>query len=261
MVDILAKDLTVAYDNKLVLSDLAIDVPEGKITSIIGPNGCGKSTLLKSLSRILPLKTGVVLLDGQDIHRLDTKVVARKLALLPQMQDSLEGISVYDLVSYGRFPHQNQFGRLTKIDREKIDWALDKTNTREFASLPVQSLSGGQRQRVWIAMALAQDTDLIFLDEPTTYLDMHHQLEVLLLLQELNQQYKKTIVMVLHDINHAARFSDYIIAMKEGQIVCQGQAETVITADNLRQIFQVEAEILPANHYGYPLLTTYFPIV
>lgn len=257
MATISAKDLAVSYGKKTILSDLSIDFPTGKITSIIGANGCGKSTLLKSLSRIIPVDKGTVYLDGKDIQQLPTKEIARQLALLPQVQESLDGIRVYDLVSYGRFPHQNAFGRLTNLDREKIEWALEETRTLEFAELPVQSLSGGQRQRVWIAMALAQDTDTIFLDEPTTYLDMHHQLEVLELLKKINQENGKTIVMVLHDINLAARFSDYLIAMKDGKMIQNGNVEEVITVEHLRQIFDIEAEILPASHYGYPILTTY----
>ncbi|MEG3310152.1 ABC transporter ATP-binding protein [Streptococcus sp. SS-4456] len=257
MATISAKDLAVSYGKKSILSDLSIDFPTGKITSIIGANGCGKSTLLRALSRILPADKGTVYLDGKDMQQISTKEIAKQLALLPQVQESLDGIRVYDLVSYGRFPHQNAFGRLTNLDREKITWALDETQTTEFAELPVQSLSGGQRQRVWIAMALAQDTDIILLDEPTTYLDMHHQLEVLELLQRLNRDNGKTIVMVLHDLNHAARFSDHIIALKDGSILQEGSPEEVITVEHLRQIFDIEADILPASHYGYPILTTY----
>lgn len=257
MATISAKDLAVSYGQKTILSDLSIDFPTGKITSIIGANGCGKSTLLKALSRILPADKGMVYLDGQLIQELPTKEVAKRLALLPQVQENLDGISVYDLVSYGRFPHQNAFGRLTDLDREKIAWALTETQTMAFAHTPLQSLSGGQRQRVWIAMALAQDTDIILLDEPTTYLDMHHQLEVLELLKKLNQENGKTIVMVLHDINLAARFSDYLIAMKNGQMIQNGSVEEVITVEHLRQIFDIEAEILPASHFGYPILATY----
>ncbi|MBY4986887.1 ABC transporter ATP-binding protein [Streptococcus suis] len=257
MATISAKDLAVSYGQKKILSDLSIDFPTGKITSIIGANGCGKSTLLKSLSRILPADRGAVYLDGKDMQQIPTKEIAKQLALLPQVQESLDGIRVYDLVSYGRFPHQNAFGRLTNLDREKIDWALEVTQTMEFAQASVQSLSGGQRQRVWIAMALAQDTDTIFLDEPTTYLDMHHQLEVLQLLRQLNQDNGKTIVMVLHDINHATRFSDCLIAMKGGQVLHKGSVDEVITVEHLRQIFDIEAEILPASQYGYPILATY----
>ncbi|MCK3941576.1 ABC transporter ATP-binding protein [Streptococcus suis] len=257
MVTISAKDLELSYGQKTVLSELSIEIPSGKISSIIGPNGCGKSTLLKALSRILPADKGMVYLDGKLIQELPTKEVAKRLALLPQVQENLDGICVYDLVSYGRFPHQNAFGRLTDLDREKIAWALTETQTMAFAHTPLQSLSGGQRQRIWIAMALAQDTDIILLDEPTTYLDMHHQLEVLELLQRLNRENGKTIVMVLHDLNHAARFSDHIIAMKDGHILKEGSAEEVITVEHLRQLFAIEADILPASHFGYPILATY----
>ncbi|HFI0255969.1 TPA: ABC transporter ATP-binding protein [Streptococcus suis] len=257
MSSIQAENIQVSYDNRIIIDGLSTQIPKGRVTTIIGANGCGKSTLLKTLSRILPAEKGVVYLDGKDIREVPTKEIAKQLALLPQLQESLDGIRVYDLVSYGRFPHQNAFGRLTDLDREKISWALEETQTMEFAHLPVQSLSGGQRQRVWIAMALAQDTDIIFLDEPTTYLDMHHQLEVLQLLRKLNQESGKTIAMVLHDINHATRFSDYLIAMKDGQIIQSGSVDEVITKDNLRQIFDIEADILPSSHYGYPILATY----
>lgn len=257
MATISAKDLAVSYGKKTILSDLSIDFPTGKITSIIGANGCGKSTLLKSLSRIIPADKGAVYLDGKDMQQIPTKEIAKQLALLPQVQESLNGIRVYDLVSYGRFPHQNAFGRLTNLDREKIAWALDETQTLDFAELPVQSLSGGQRQRVWIAMALAQDTDTIFLDEPTTYLDLNHQLEVLELLKELNQSRQKTIVMVLHDINLSARFSDYMIAMKEGDIRYHGSVSNMMTTEILRDIFSIEPQLMQVAGQDYPILLTY----
>lgn len=257
MATISAKDLAVSYGKKTILSDLSIDFPTGKITSIIGANGCGKSTLLKSLSRIIPADKGAVYLDGKDMQQIPTKEIAKQLALLPQVQESLNGIRVYDLVSYGRFPHQNAFGRLTNLDREKIAWALDETQTLDFAELPVQSLSGGQRQRVWIAMALAQDTDTIFLDEPTTYLDLNHQLEVLELLKELNQSRQKTIVMVLHDVNLSARFSDYMIAMKEGDIRYHGSVSNMMTTEILRDIFSIEPQLMQVAGQDYPILLTY----
>ncbi|MGC4439707.1 ABC transporter ATP-binding protein, partial [Streptococcus suis] len=164
-----------------------------------GSNGCGKSTLLKALTRIQAIKSGQILIDGEAIAKLSTKEVAKKIALLPQVLEATEGISVYELVSYGRFPHQKYLGNLTSFDRDKIHWAMEVTKVTPYANLDVDSLSGGQRQRVWIAMALAQDTDTIFLDEPTTYLDMNHQLEILELLYRLNQENHKTIIMVLHD--------------------------------------------------------------
>jgi iron complex transport system ATP-binding protein len=257
VISIQADAIRVAYDDRVIIDSLSTTIPEGKITTIIGSNGCGKSTLLKSLTRIVPVQAGAVYLDGQAIAQLPTKEVARKLALLPQVLEATEGISVYELVSYGRFPHQNGLGYLSDLDREKINWALEVTQTTAYARLPVDDLSGGQRQRVWIAMALAQDTDTIFLDEPTTYLDLNHQLEVLELLRDLNQTRQKTIVMVLHDVNLSARFSDYMIAMKRGKIGHHGPVSDIMTADILRDIFQIEAQLLQLPGQDYPTLLTY----
>ncbi|CRH91455.1 Manganese transport system ATP-binding protein [Chlamydia trachomatis] len=238
----------VAYEDKIIIDDLSTSIPQGKITTIVGANGCGKSTLLKALTRILPIRKGGIYLDGEAIAKLPTKAVAKKLALLPQVLEATEGITVYELVSYGRFPHQNGLGHLSPEDRKKIS---------SFANLTVDSLSGGQRQRVWIAMALAQDTDTIFLDEPTTYLDLNHQLDVLELLQELNQTSGKTIVMVLHDLNLSARFSDHMIAMKEGTIRYQGSAQTIMTQEILRDIFKIDEQIVQSHQQGYPILLSY----
>lgn len=257
MSSIRADAIRVAYEQKAIIDDLTTDIPKGKITTIIGANGCGKSTLLKALTRILPIQKGAVYLDGQAISQLPTKEVAKKMALLPQVLEATEGISVYELVSYGRFPHQNGLGYLSDQDREKINWALEVTQTTSFARLPVDGLSGGQRQRVWIAMALAQDTDTIFLDEPTTYLDLNHQLEVLELLQNLNKKRGKTIVMVLHDLNLSARFSDYMIAMKEGSIRHYGAVSSIMTVDILKEIFKIEAQLIQAPNQDYPILLTY----
>ncbi|WP_373760172.1 ABC transporter ATP-binding protein [Streptococcus ferus] len=257
MSDIRAESIQVAYDQKRVLDNLSVAIPDQKITTIIGANGCGKSTLLKALTRIQPIQKGAILLDGQSIAKLPTKEVAKKMALLPQVLEANQGISVYELVSYGRFPHQKYLGSLSQQDRNAIHWAMEVTKVTAFADMDVDSLSGGQRQRVWIAMALAQDTDTIFLDEPTTYLDMNHQLEVLELLQRLNKESHKTIVMVLHDLNLSARFSDYLIAMKAGQIKYQGKAETLMTADILRDIFQIEAQLTEDPIHKRPILLTY----
>ncbi|MEY8700531.1 ABC transporter ATP-binding protein [Streptococcus ferus] len=257
MSDIRAESIQVAYDQKRVLDNLSVAIPDQKITTIIGANGCGKSTLLKALTRIQPIQKGAILLDGQSIAKLPTKEVAKKMALLPQVLEANQGISVYELVSYGRFPHQKYLGSLSQQDRNAIHWAMEVTKVTAFADMDVDSLSGGQRQRVWIAMALAQDTDTIFLDEPTTYLDMNHQLEVLELLQRLNKESHKTIVMVLHDLNLSARFSDCLIAMKAGQIKYQGKAETLMTADILRDIFQIEAQLTEDPIHKRPILLTY----
>ncbi|MET3557086.1 iron complex transport system ATP-binding protein [Streptococcus rupicaprae] len=252
-----SKNLTVAYDAQQVLSNLTLAIEDQKITTIVGANGCGKSTLLKVLTRIMPARMGHVYLDGQSIAKLPTKLVAQKMALLPQVLEATEGISVYELVSYGRFPHQSGLGRLTDVDRERIDWALEATGIKHYSHLLVDSLSGGQRQRVWIAMALAQDTDIIFLDEPTTYLDMNHQLEVLDLLKLLNEQLGKTIVMVLHDLNLAARYSNRLIAMKDGEIKFHGRVDEVMTKEVLKDIFKVEVEIVQDPIHDCPILLTY----
>lgn len=257
MSSIQAENIQVSYDNRIIIDELSTSIPKGNITTIIGANGCGKSTLLKALTRIIPVQEGTIYLDGQAISQLPTKEVAKKLALLPQVLEATEGISVYELVSYGRFPHQNGLGHLTDQDREKINWALEVTQTAPYARFPVDDLSGGQRQRVWIAMALAQDTDTIFLDEPTTYLDLNHQLEVLELLKELNQSRQKTIVMVLHDVNLSARFSDYMIAMKEGDIRYHGSVSNMMTTEILRDIFSIEPQLMQVADQDYPILLTY----
>ena len=257
MSSIQAENIQVAYDDRVIIEKLSTRIPSGKITTIIGANGCGKSTLLKALTRILPLQEGAIYLDGQAIAQLPTKEVAKKLALLPQVLEATEGISVYELVSYGRYPHQNGLGYLTDQDREKINWALEATQTAPFARFPVDDLSGGQRQRVWIAMALAQDTDTIFLDEPTTYLDLNHQLEVLELLKDLNLSQQKTIVMVLHDVNLSARFSDHMIAMKEGNIRYNGSVSSIMTTEILSDIFNIEPQLIQAPGHEYPILLTY----
>ncbi|WP_027410296.1 ABC transporter ATP-binding protein [Anoxybacteroides tepidamans] len=257
MVRLYASDLSVGYNERLIVKNLNIQIPDKKITTIIGPNGCGKSTLLKTLTRIIAPQSGTIVLDGKQISTENTKTLARKIAILPQTPESAGGLTVGELVSYGRFPYQKGFGRLTKRDYEVIDWALEVTGTKDFKFRSVDALSGGQRQRVWIAMALAQETDIIFLDEPTTYLDMAHQLEVLELLQQLNEEQGRTIVMVLHDLNHAARFADYIIALKDGEIVKAGSGEDVITRDVLKQVFHIDAEIGRDPRTNKPICLTY----
>lgn len=249
--------LQVGYGERLIVKDLSIQIPEKKITTIIGPNGCGKSTLLKAMSRIIPHQSGSILLDGELISSIDTKELAQRMAILPQTPEGPQGLTVGELVSYGRFPYQRGFGRLTKKDYDVIDWALNVTGTKDYKYMPIDSLSGGQRQRVWIAMALAQETEMIFLDEPTTYLDMAHQLEVLELLETLNREQERTIVMVLHDLNHAARFADYIIALKDGQIVKAGTNEEVIQRDVLREVFQIDAVIGRDPRTNKPMCMTY----
>lgn len=257
MVRLYTEDLKIGYGERLIVKSLNAEIPDKKITTIIGPNGCGKSTLLKAMTRIIPQQAGTVVLDGKDISKEHTKLLAKKMAILPQSPESASGLTVAELVSYGRFPHQQGFGRLSKKDMDVIDWALDVTGTFNFKFLPVDSLSGGQRQRVWIAMALAQETEIIFLDEPTTYLDMAHQLEVLELLQKLNIEQGRTIIMVLHDLNQAARFADYIIAMKEGQVIKAGDCEAVMTHDVLKKVFHIDAQIGRDPRTNKPMCITY----
>lgn len=252
-----AEHLQISYGERDIVKDLNISIPDGKITTIIGPNGCGKSTVLKTLSRILNPKSGVVYLDGKAVSKESTKKIAQKMAILPQSPDSPEGLTVGELVSYGRFPYQKGFGKLTKKDFEVIDWALDVTGVLEFKDRSVDALSGGQRQRVWIAMALAQETDIILLDEPTTYLDLSHQLEVLELLNQLNRDEKRTIVMVIHDLNHAARFAHHMVAMKDGSILKEGTAEEVMTRTVLRNAFHIDAEIGVDPRTRKPVCLTY----
>jgi iron complex transport system ATP-binding protein len=257
MVRLYTNELNIGYGERLIVKDLSVEIPDKQITTIIGSNGCGKSTLLKAITRIISQQSGTVVLDGQDISCENTKLLARKMAILPQTPESASGLTVGELVSYGRFPHQKGFGRLTKKDYEVIDWALQETGTLDFKFRPVDSLSGGQRQRVWIAMALAQETEIIFLDEPTTYLDMAHQLEVLELLQRLNREQGRTIVMVLHDLNQAARFADYLIALKDGHIIKAGNCEEVIHPDVLRDVFQIDAVIGRDPRTNKPMCITY----
>ena len=250
-------DLNIGYGEQLIVKNLSVEIPDQKITTIIGSNGCGKSTLLKAITRIISHQSGDVILDGKCISSENTKILAQKMAILPQSPESASGLTVGELVSYGRFPYQKGFGRLSKKDMEVIDWALQVTGTSDFKYRPVDALSGGQRQRVWIAMALAQETEIIFLDEPTTYLDMAHQLEVLELLQKLNKEQGRTIVMVLHDLNQAARFADYMIALKDGQIVKAGNCEEVMTPNVLRKVFHIDAQIGRDPRTNKPMCVTY----
>ena len=249
--------INIGYDDNLIVKNLSIEIPDKKITTIIGSNGCGKSTLLKAITRIISHKSGTVVLDGKDILKENTRELAKKMAILPQTPEATIGLTVGELVSYGRFPYQNGLGRLTKKDFEVIDWALEVTGTKQYKFRTIDALSGGQRQRVWIAMALAQETDIIFLDEPTTYLDMAHQLEVLELLKKLNLEQERTIVMVLHDINQAARFADYIIALKDGQIVKAGDCEEVITKEVLKKVYNISDELGRDSFTNKPICIKY----
>ncbi|MCM3666526.1 ABC transporter ATP-binding protein [Mesobacillus subterraneus] len=257
MVRLYTDQLQVDYGERAIVNNLTIGIPDKKITVIIGPNGCGKSTLLKAMTRIISHQSGSIVLDGASITGEDTKSLAKKMAILPQTPESAAGLTVGELVSYGRFPYQKGFGRLTKKDVDVINWAMEVTGTAGYKYDPVDSLSGGQRQRVWIALALAQETEMIFLDEPTTYLDMSHQLEILELLQKLNSEQGRTIVMVLHDLNQAARFADHIVAMKAGKVVKTGTNEEVINREVLKEVFQIDAEIGRDPRTNKPICITY----
>ncbi len=257
MVRMSMSNLGVGYGEVKIVEDLNLHIPEGSVTTIIGPNGCGKSTILKAMSRLIEPKNGVVYLDGKAIHKESTKEIAKKMAVLPQTPKAPNGLTVYELVSYGRFPHQRGFGKLTDEDRDIIHWALDVTGVLPFSERPIDALSGGQRQKVWIAMALAQETELLLLDEPTTYLDLAHQLEVLQLLEKLNREQGRTIVMVLHDLNHAARFADYMVALNGGSIVKEGTAQEVMTSSVLKRVFNIDASIVTDPRTHRPALITY----
>ncbi|GED67284.1 iron-dicitrate ABC transporter ATP-binding protein [Brevibacillus reuszeri] len=245
--------LDIGYGELSIVKDLNISIPSGKITALVGANGSGKSTILKTLARIMKPTGGQVFLDGKSIHQQSTKDVAKQLAILPQNPTAPDGLTVSELVTYGRFPHQKGFGSLTKEDKEIVQWAIAMTGMIDFYDRPVDQLSGGQRQRAWIAMALAQGTDILFLDEPTTFLDMAHQLEVLKLLQKLNEEENRTIVMVVHDLNHATRYAQHMVAISRGTVVAEGSPTEVMTPDMLRKVFNIEADILHDPRTGVPL--------
>ncbi|MFK4301750.1 MULTISPECIES: ABC transporter ATP-binding protein [unclassified Paenibacillus] len=250
-------NLDIAYEDRLIVEDLNVEIPQGKITALVGANGSGKSTILKTMARIMNPKGGSVLLDGKSIHKQSTREVAKQLAILPQNPTAPEGLTVTELVSYGRFPYQKGFGSMKADDRKMVEWAIQVTGMSEFHDRPIDQLSGGQRQRAWIAMALAQDTDILFLDEPTTFLDMAHQLEVLHLLEYLNTSAERTIVMVVHDLNHAARYAQHMIAIKKGKAEAVGTPTEVMSPDVLREVFGIEADIVTDPRTGVPLCLPY----
>ncbi len=246
--------LTLKYDQRTVVDALSTVIPEGRVTMIVGANACGKSTLLRGLARLLKPASGAVTLDGKDIHRRPAREVARTLGLLPQHPTSPDGITVRDLVGRGRYPHQGVFRSWSQDDARAVQDALTATETLELASRNVDELSGGQRQRVWIAMALAQETEVLLLDEPTTYLDLAHQVEVLDLITDLNRRRGTTVAIVLHDLNLAARYADHVIALKAGRIVAEGTAPEVVTERLVRDVFGLESRIVPDPVSGTPLV-------
>ena len=257
MCSLKVEEVQIKYDKQIIVKNISVTIAPQKITTIIGPNGCGKSTLLKAMSRILTCSSGDILLDGVSIFTMDTKRLAKRIAILLQRQENLSGITVEEIVSYGRFPHRQGLRGLGSEDKEIIDWAIKKTQIDELRHRYIDELSGGQRQRVWLAMALAQKTDIIFLDEPTTYLDISYQLEILELLKKLNEEEGYTIVMVLHDINQASLYSDHIVALADGKVVCQGAADKVITAANIASIFNIRPTIQPDAKTNKPVIIGY----
>lgn len=238
------KDVSVGYGERTVLDTLNVDIKRGAITSIVGPNGCGKSTLLRTMSRLLNPTKGEIVLDGKSIHDIPTRKLATQLGLLPQTPIAPDGIVVADLVGRGRTPHQGILGRWSQQDYDIVAEALETTGISDLAERSIDELSGGQRQRVWIAMALAQRTDTLLLDEPTTYLDVKHQLDVLDLLTELNRDRGTTIVMVLHDLNLAARYSDELVAVSGGKVFAHGHPREVITKENVKSVFGIDSVII-----------------
>lgn len=247
------KDLALAYNDRVVVEDLSIEVPDGQVSALIGPNGSGKSTLLRALARLLRPREGSVVLDGHAVHQLSSKEVARRLAILPQLLNAPESVTVEDLVWFGRHPHRSALLAPSAADRAAVEWALRATATDELRKSPVDQLSGGQRQRAWIALALAQGTDLLLLDEPTTFLDLAYQLEVLELLSDLNRDAGKTVVMVLHDVNMAAEYAHRLFVMRGGRLVAQGPPDEVLTGEMMREVFGVEVHVTSHPASGKPL--------
>ncbi|MEA5119241.1 MAG: ABC transporter ATP-binding protein [Propionicimonas sp.] len=253
-----AAALNAGYGERTIIEDLDLAIPDGSFTVIIGPNGCGKSTLLRSLARLIRPTSGAVLLDGADIATSRTKQLARTIGLLPQSSIAPEGITVVDLVSRGRHPHQSVLRRWGEQDEAAVREALERTRLTDLSTRVVDELSGGQRQRVWIAMALAQQTPLLLLDEPTTYLDISHQIDVLDLCTELHRE-GRTLVAVLHDLNQAARYATHLVALKQGRIIAQGTPSAVVTAELLHEVFGVQARIVPDPETGGPLIVPRAP--
>lgn len=245
--------LSLGYGETMIIDELNVSIPKGEITVFIGSNGCGKSTLLRSLARLMKPMGGSVLLEGHSIAKLPTKEVAKQLAILPQGPEAPEGLTVHQLVKQGRYPYQNWLKQWSKQDEEAVNRALKSTKMEDLADRTVDSLSGGQRQRAWIAMTLAQETDIILLDEPTTYLDMTHQIEILDLLFDLNEKEQRTIVMVLHDLNLACRYAHHLVAIKDKSIYAEGRPETVINCDLVKNVFDMNCQVTTDPLFGTPL--------
>ena len=242
------------YDKRIIVDGVDITIARGSYTAIIGPNACGKSTLLRTIARVLPALDGAILLDGDDIHRLPPKQLATRLGLLPQTSLAPDGIRVADLVARGRYPHQGMFDRWSAEDEAAVTAALEATGTADLSGRLVEELSGGQRQRVWVAMALAQQTPVLLLDEPTTFLDISHQYGLLELFETLRSELRRTIVVVLHDLNQAARYADHLIVMKDGAVVASGAPDQVLTAELVEDVYDLPCLIQPDPETGTPLV-------
>ncbi len=249
-----ADRLRLGYRNRVISDELTVDIPDGTFTAIIGPNACGKSTLLRALSRLLTPESGAVLLDGKAIGSYPAKEVARRIGLLPQSSTAPEGIRVADLVARGRYPHQSLVRQWSRHDEEAVAAAMDATGVTDLSGRLVDELSGGQRQRVWIAMVLAQETPIVLLDEPTTFLDIAHQIQLLDLCRELNRDTGRTVVAVLHDLNHAFRYADHLIAMRDGAVVAAGPPREIVTAELVQQVFDLGCRIIDDPETGTPLV-------
>ncbi|MEZ3182003.1 ABC transporter ATP-binding protein [Streptomyces pimonensis] len=249
-----AENVTLAYDQRVIAEQLSVEIPDNSFTVIVGPNACGKSTLLRALSRMLKPSEGRVLLDGQVIQSMPAKKVARTLGLLPQSSIAPDGITVGDLVGRGRYPHQGLLRQWSAEDERVVQESMARTGVAELAERYVDELSGGQRQRVWIAMALAQQTPLLLLDEPTTFLDIQHQIDVLDLCADLHEEQGRTLVAVLHDLNHAARYATHLIALRRGKVIAQGAPKDVVTAGLVEEVFGLRCQVIDDPETGTPLV-------
>ena len=249
--------LRLSYDKRTVIDGVDLAIPAGEVTAIVGANASGKSTLLRGMSRLLTPRAGTVYLDGESIHRMPTRQLARKLGILPQGPVAPEGMTVLELVGRGRSPHQTWWRQWSRDDGDAVRLALAATSMLDLADRAVDELSGGQRQRAWIAMTLAQNTPVLLLDEPTTYLDLAHQIDVLDLVADLNQSAERTVVMVLHDLNHASRYADHVVAMRSGAIAAQGPPAEVITAETVREVFGLRCEVITDPLSGTPLVVPF----
>ncbi|MER5178123.1 ABC transporter ATP-binding protein [Streptomyces sp. NPDC002896] len=251
---LIADDVTLGYDQRVIAEKLSVEIPDNSFTVIMGPNACGKSTLLRALSRMLKPAHGQVLLDGQVIQSMPAKKVARTLGLLPQSSIAPDGITVGDLVARGRYPHQGLLRQWSSDDERIVRESMESTGVADLADRYVDELSGGQRQRVWIAMALAQQTPLLLLDEPTTYLDIQHQIDVLDLCAELHEEQGRTLVAVLHDLNHAARYATHLIALRGGEVIAEGAPSDIVTAELVEQVFGMRCQVIDDPETGTPLV-------